>query len=148
MDSHNVESNMPLEAGQEKVEIPEQLPRTMVEAGQRNPELDRRGEGDATKAPTTPLPAVDPGSLAVPSQTGAASFTQADNPPGATSQAVTNDNDDNEFEQEWVDRAKNIILRTRDDPHTQKNELSKIKAEYIERRFSKKIKLADDSLKA
>lgn len=49
--------------------------------------------------------------------------------------------DDTErIEQEWVDKAKNIIARTQDDPYLQKDQMSKFKAEYIQKRFNKTIK--------
>lgn len=46
-------------------------------------------------------------------------------------------------EKEWVNRAKKIIAETHDDPHKQKHEISKVKAEYIKKRFNKTIP-ADD----
>ena len=48
--------------------------------------------------------------------------------------------DSDHIEQEWVDKAKAVISQTRDDPYNQKNEMSKIKAEYIRKRFGKTIK--------
>lgn len=49
--------------------------------------------------------------------------------------------DDSErIEREWVDKVKNIIAQTQDDPHLQKQEMSKVKAEYIQKRFNKTIK--------
>lgn len=41
--------------------------------------------------------------------------------------------DTDHIEKEWVMKAKTIIARTRDDPHEQKKELSKVKAEYIKK---------------
>lgn len=45
------------------------------------------------------------------------------------------------IEREWVDRAKAIVEATQDDPHKQKDEISKVKAEYIQKRFKKTIKV-------
>jgi hypothetical protein len=45
------------------------------------------------------------------------------------------------IEKEWVDRAKAIVEATQDDPHKQKSEISKVKAEYIQKRFNKTIKV-------
>jgi type IV secretory pathway VirB10-like protein len=45
------------------------------------------------------------------------------------------------IEKEWVDRAKAIVDSTQDDPRKQKNEISKVKAEYIQKRFNKTIKV-------
>jgi hypothetical protein len=50
------------------------------------------------------------------------------------------------IEKEWVERAKHIVAQTQDDPFKQKNEMSKMKADYIKKRFNKTIPL-DDSAK-
>lgn len=47
------------------------------------------------------------------------------------------------IEKIWVDRAKAIISQTKDDPFVQKNEVSKVKAEYIRKHFNKDVKLDD-----
>lgn len=48
--------------------------------------------------------------------------------------------DKDRIEKHWVERAKSIIEQTKDDPFTQKSEVSKVKAEYIKQRFNKQIK--------
>jgi hypothetical protein len=50
------------------------------------------------------------------------------------------------IEKEWVQRAKNVISHTQDDPFKQKNEMSKMKVDYIKKRFNKSIPM-DDSAK-
>ncbi len=49
------------------------------------------------------------------------------------------DNPDH-IEREWIDKVKNVVASTRDDPHLQKDQMSKVKAEYIRKRFNKQIK--------
>lgn len=44
------------------------------------------------------------------------------------------------IEKRWVDSAKSIINQTKDDPYKQKNEMSKVKADYIKQRFNKVVK--------
>ena len=44
------------------------------------------------------------------------------------------------IEKEWIDRSKTIAAKTKDDPHRQKSEMSKVKADYIQKRFKKIIK--------
>ncbi len=44
------------------------------------------------------------------------------------------------IEPEWVEKAKALISQTRDDPYMQKDEMSKIKADYIQKRFNKHLK--------
>jgi len=49
--------------------------------------------------------------------------------------------DKNRIEKQWVERAKAIVAQTQDDPYRQKNEMSKVKAEYIQKRFNKGLKI-------
>jgi hypothetical protein len=51
------------------------------------------------------------------------------------------------IEKEWVVRAKSIVAQTQDDPYKQKNEMSKIKADYIKKRFNKTIPVEDTKKK-
>jgi hypothetical protein len=74
-------------------------------------------------------------SQAITSDDGVQTKT-ADNP-----QAKAADSD--RIEKEWVDKAKSVIARTLDDPFTQKNEMSKVKAEYIKKRFNKTLKIRE-----
>ncbi len=47
------------------------------------------------------------------------------------------------IEKEWVDKAKKIVLATRDDPHKQEKEVNKLQADYLMKRYGKQIKLVD-----
>jgi Txe/YoeB family toxin of Txe-Axe toxin-antitoxin module len=48
------------------------------------------------------------------------------------------------IEKEWVQRAKSLVAQTQDDPYKQKNEMSKIKADYIKKRFNKTIPVEEN----
>jgi len=48
--------------------------------------------------------------------------------------------DSDRIEPVWVNKAKEIIAQTHDDPYLQKDQMSKVKAEYIQKRFNKQIK--------
>lgn len=48
--------------------------------------------------------------------------------------------DSDRIEPIWVNKAKEVIARTQDDPYMQKSEMSKVKADYIQKRFGKQIK--------
>ncbi len=71
-------------------------------------------------------------------------------PPVATQQAVTTDDtplvaaDDEVIEQEWVQKAKNIVSQTKGDPFNQEKAVGKLQAEYIKKRYGKEIKLTSD----
>jgi hypothetical protein len=47
------------------------------------------------------------------------------------------------IEKEWVEKAKRIVEHTSDDPYVQQNELSKMKADYMKKRYNKDIKVSD-----
>jgi hypothetical protein len=53
--------------------------------------------------------------------------------------------DDDLIEKEWVQKAKNIVAQTRNDPYMQEAEISKLQADYIKKRYGKEVKLAGDS---
>lgn len=44
---------------------------------------------------------------------------------------------DEELDQEWVNKAKEVVEQTKGDPFAQSNALNKIKAEYLKARFNK-----------
>jgi len=65
---------------------------------------------------------------------------------GAVTKPVINDNplvaaDDEVIEKEWVQKAKKIVQDTKNDPHVQEKEVSKLQADYIKKRYGKEIKL-------
>ena len=79
------------------------------------------------------------------------------------SSAVVNNNDDNDsdngvvdpltidvaedidlIEKKWVNLAKDIVTQTQGDPYKQNKEISKIKAQYIKKRYNKDIKVKDE----
>ena len=47
------------------------------------------------------------------------------------------------IEKQWVQKAKEIVADTKSDPYKQKSEMSKAKADYIQKRFKKVIKTDD-----
>lgn len=47
------------------------------------------------------------------------------------------------IEKEWVNRAKAIVLQTKDDPHNQNREMNKVKADYLKKRYNKDLKISE-----
>ena len=47
------------------------------------------------------------------------------------------------IEKEWVDKAKQIIELTKDNPHQQEREVGKLQQDYMQKRYGKKIKSAE-----
>lgn len=90
----------------------------------------------ATGFASQPLPAVaQPQSMATPLMTVPVQddATQDDN------------TDTSALDAEWVNKAKEIVERTHTDPYLQSKELSHIKAQYIKARYSKEIKVSEES---
>lgn len=48
------------------------------------------------------------------------------------------------IEKEWVDKAKEIVEQTAHDPHLQNQELTKVKVDYLKKRYNKDLKITDD----
>ncbi len=48
------------------------------------------------------------------------------------------------IEKTWIEKAKKIVDQTSADPFEQQKMLSKVKAEYIKKRFNKDIKISDE----
>jgi len=92
------------------------------------------GAGAAPAMPSIPLP-VNQGS-AQQITTNDVSNTTAGMTP-----AVADDND--LIEKEWVNKAKQIVASTRDDPYQQSKELTVFKADYMQKRYNKTLKLGE-----
>ena len=48
-------------------------------------------------------------------------------------------NDDDLIEKEWVDKAKQIIVRTKDDPFKREQEVNRLQADYLRKRYGKEL---------
>ncbi len=72
------------------------------------------------------------------------------NPLQATSPKVAADDnpiiagDDDVIEKEWVEKAKKVIAETKHDPYTQEQEVSKLQADYLYKRYGKMVKLPNE----
>lgn len=48
------------------------------------------------------------------------------------------------IEKEWVEKAKSIVAKTKDNPHEQSVELTNFRHDYMKKRYGKEIKLPDE----
>jgi hypothetical protein len=85
------------------------------------------GPAMAIPLPTPQIPAPVASQTDVPVTTQAAGPVMAD--------------DGDLIEKEWVNKAKHIVEHTRDDPYKQSEELTVVKADYMQKRYNKTIKL-------
>ena len=99
--------------------------RTTERGGER---LEQRGEmAPAVAVPTLPTPVV-----ALPTPIVVVDDTAADDTPIAAA-------DEDLIEKEWVDQAKKIILQTKDDPYRREQEVSRLQADYLRKRYGKEL---------
>ncbi len=53
--------------------------------------------------------------------------------------------DDNDLiEKDWVDKAKDIVLKTRHDPFLESKEINAFKADYLKKRYNKVLKVREN----
>jgi hypothetical protein len=131
-------------------EVPREQPKTPESSGeqrsdktveQAHPASQETGVGKAAPQPGSTAAAdidqIQQDPVTIPDDT-------AQLPPAATPVSPATKglqaHDADLIEKEWVHRAKNIVEKTHDDPHRQKSEMSKVKADYIQKRFKKIIK--------
>jgi hypothetical protein len=94
--------------------------------------------GNIPAAPPAVAPTIPPAAPPMPAAT-------TDTPPPAIAPQAPQIADDNDLiEPEWVDSAKAIVERTHDDPYQQNKEISKLKADYMLKRYKKQIKVSEE----
>lgn len=95
---------------------------------EQQPGISEQSSGSASLTPIAVLP-VPP----APSVGGVAAT------PAAVSDTPLTANDDDVIEKEWVDKAKHIITDTKDDPYRREYEVSRLQADYLEKRYGRKL---------
>jgi hypothetical protein len=51
--------------------------------------------------------------------------------------------DEDLIEKEWVDKAKKIILETKDDPYAMEAAVTKLQADYLKKRYGRELGAAE-----
>lgn len=106
-------------------------PETGFERGEKPMEQQAEAAPASVVAPTPVLPT--PVITAVP---------QPPMPQAVQSGVNTNPtvaNDDDLIEKEWVDKAKQIITQTRDDPHQREQQVGALQRDYLKKRYGKEL---------
>jgi hypothetical protein len=104
------------------------LPNPEISSEQHAERFEQRSEAApaaAVAAPTLPAPVVIPAS-------DDASLPADDGMPIAAK-------DDDLIEKEWVDKAKKIIIQTKDDPYRREQEVEKLQADYLRKRYGREL---------
>lgn len=99
----------------------------------RNEQTERRlgqhieAAAQLPQLPTLPAPVVVADSMAT---------VQAPDPVAANPLVAA---DDDLIEKEWVDKAKQIIATTKDDPFLREQEVKKLQIDYVRKRYGREI---------
>ena len=91
----------------------------------------------AQKAPiaTPPIPMPDPKVATEPV------VPKTDDSSTTSNTGIDVKDDGDLIEKEWVNKAKAIVERTKDNPYKQSEELTVVKADYLKKRYDKTLKL-------
>lgn len=112
--------------------VPTFNPEKSLEA---RPEQERIvGEVSAAEAATV-LPPVVTGQVQTPVNDAVVGDDSTDVPLVAA--------DEDLIEKEWVDKAKKIIVSTKEDPYRREAEVSKLQVEYLRKRYGKELGISE-----
>lgn len=125
---------------------PQELPRNPEFVAQ--PRAEQAPERPAAQEvqPAGPVqggPAL-PSPTPAPAQTLQQQVAPVLNPLAAQDGNPASANDEEVIEKEWVDRAKHIVQQTKTDPYKQEQEVSKLQADYLKKRYGKEVKVTND----
>lgn len=114
---------------------PEAQPQPESEARQETHEHQPSGPVDPVpqqQVAPPPLPPLQQPQAATPAKPA------DDNPPVAA--------DEDLIEKEWVEKAKKVIAETKHDPYLQEQAVSKLQADYLQKRYNKTVQVPNDSV--
>lgn len=120
----------------------EQLPVTPPSGGERIPVLPSPESGIETGAERreqvgeAQAAAADAAAITAAPVAPVAGDTPAATP--ATSNPLVAADED-VIEKEWVDRAKKIVMDTKDDPHGRQQQVSELQKDYLQKRYGKQL---------
>jgi hypothetical protein len=112
---------------------PEALPSQPERSGEVSPEVSHEQQLAAVQAAS----AQQASSLSLPIAQPQQDDTQNSDVSNTSTLSAAVDED--VIEKERVDRAKQIITDTKDDPHAREEEVGKLQADYLEKRYGKKL---------
>lgn len=101
------------------------------------PETGKERIEQRAEVPASPVlpPPIIPQAMPVPP----APVSQSTPVPTATDDLPLVANDDDLIEKDWVDKAKKIIIETKDDPYRREQEVSKLQADYLRKRYGREL---------
>ena len=124
----------PLYRGEQAPRVPEFAP------GPIAPERESSKETPAGGPVSEPVrPVAPPVPVIAPPAEPSTSHTQLQDDDSPASAG-----DDDLIEKEWVEKAKRVIAETKHDPHMQEQAVSRLQADYLQKRYNKTVKIPTD----
>ena len=124
----------------------ERIPTVTAPPGETTPGTAEQAASAAEQAPalqTPPAQSITTIPLPIPPPAAPGQSSSVRNVSLTTQGAVPQIDDDNDLiEKEWVNKAKQIVERNRDDPYKQSEELTVFKADYMKKRYGKTVKIS------
>ncbi len=118
---------------------PAELPQPEVSSSGQSEVLTPSLETQISAKAPTPPPAAVP--MIDPAQPAASTTAVPTSTPAPTGHLVADDGD--LIEKEWVTKAKAIVAQTKSDPYVQNQEVTRVKADYLKKRYNKDLKLGE-----
>lgn len=139
-----------MEPNQNSYQHPAELPQPQEHGDQQGATANGEAPAAAPERATTP-PATPAGqqplqpvtAVAVPPVQGAPMQAPASAATHSTSALMADDLD--LIEKEWVVKAKAIVAKTKDDPYQQNQAMTKVKADYLKKRYNKDLKVNSEN---
>lgn len=105
---------------------------------QTSPERVEQRSAVELAPPPPPMPPAAMPQVAVPPATAA---PQQPDPLAVNPTAA---NDDDVIEKEWVDRAKQVILQTKDNPYAREKAIGELQRDYLAKRYGRHVGASND----
>lgn len=93
--------------------------------------FEQRSEGASSNAAPVVLPQVIVNNTTQPTDTSSQGTVASSNPTAAK--------DSDSIEKEWISRIKQVLKDTKDDPYKKEEEVKDLKADYLDKRYGRKI---------
>ena len=106
-------------------------------AAERRPEQLERASGEVLT--TQVLPPILPPPVVAPQPP--IPINESQQPAVAAMPLVANDDD--LIEKEWVDKAKKIVIATKDDPYRRETEVGKLQVDYLRKRYGRELGVSE-----
>ncbi len=124
-----------------------ELPQPQETPGQamseNNPAVQPEAVGMQAPTTTPQSQKMDPVAIPIPQPLPPIGSTTVQTDQASAQSSALMADDADLIEKEWVVRAKAIVTQTKDDPHKQNQEMNKVKADYLKKRYNKDLKISE-----